>query len=62
MKVKELIRLLGKEDPELQVVQFHSYEYEHDIVTRVDYRKDLETGYMTLKEIESVKRGAVQIG
>jgi len=61
MKVKELIKLLEKEDQELEVVQFHSYEYEHDFITRVDYRTDLETGYMTLKEIESVKRGAIQI-
>ena len=61
MKVRELIKLLEKQDQELQVVLYDGYYDEHEIVTKVDYRKDLEAGFMSLEDIQSVKGGAIQI-
>ena len=65
MKVKELIRLLGKQDPELEVVQFCPYEYEHELITEVEYvePKNLHINIHVWgrEDASKVKRGAIQI-
>ena len=63
MKVKELIKLLEREPQDLEVVLFHSYEYEHDLVSEVGYVEPsrLEVGWLGLEDIEKVKNGALLI-
>jgi hypothetical protein len=63
MKVKELIKLLEKEPQDLEVVLFHSYEYEHSLVETVAYIEPsrIQTTWWEEDEVKKVYRGALLI-